>query len=456
MTHARFSFLRRCGRGLCLPLLLAATLLMTGCGDDGQLMPPEPAAGDLFARYASIGNSITAGYQSDGINATLQQDSYPNLLAQQMGTEFNLPLLSVPGCPPPLEQIFPERIRIGGNQAPPCALRDRSTPQVINNVAVPGAAVNDVLSNTEPASNATALTTFILGGRTQIEAVRNVDPTFVSAWIGNNDVLGAALTGQPDRATAPSDFTTRYGNMLDELDALPDLQGGALFSVVDVTVIPHLSAGAAYAAAVPQAQAAGELPPNIALDPSCAPASSGGVGDQMLVPFRYGAALLGVATSLFQSQGNAAPDVTLDCSQDLTVEEAVGATFGGVANIPEGVSQNIASVRNFSLLQTDEIVALQARVTAYNSYISQEADSRGYAYVDVNALLGQSQFSQLIPPFPELVENPQTPWGTDQPFGPLFSLDGVHPSSAAHEAVTDAAITAINAEYETSIPALSQ
>ncbi len=420
-------------------------------------MPPDPPeTGDLFTRYASIGNSITAGYQSDGINATLQQDSYPNLLAQQMGTSFNLPLLNAPGCPPPLVEIFPGRVRQGGDQAPPCALRTPSASQVINNVAVPGAAVADVLSNTEAASNATALTTFILGGRTQVDVVRDVDPTFVSAWIGNNDVLGAALTGQPDRATDASDFTTRYGNMLDELDALPNLQGGALFSVVDVTVIPHLSAGAAYAAAVPQAQAAGELPPNIALDPSCAPASSGGVGDQMLVPFRYGAALLNVATALFQSQGNAAPDVTLDCSQDLTVEEAVGATFGGVANIPEGISENIASVRSFSLLQVDEIMTLQARVTAYNDYINQEADTRGYTYVDVNALLGQPEFSQLIPPFPELIENPQTPWGTDQPFGPLFSLDGVHPSSAAHEAVTDAAIAAINAEYDTSIPALGQ
>ena len=440
-----------------LALLLITTLLVSGCGEDGQLMPPDPPeTGDLFTRYAAIGNSITAGYQSDGINTTLQRDSYPNLLAQQMGTSFNLPLLNAPGFPPPLEQIFPERVRLGGDQSPPCALREQPIPQIINNVAVPGAAVLDVLSNTDPASSATALTTFILGGRTQIDVVSDVDPTFVSAWIGNNDVLGAALTGDTDRATAASDFATRYGDMLDELDALPNLQGGALFSVVDVTVIPHLSSGAAYAAAVPAAQTAGELPPNVAVDASCAPASLGGIGDQMLVPFRYGAALLNVAISLFESQGGAAPTVTLDCSQDQTVEEAIGATFGGVANIPEGIRENIASVRNFSLLQSGEIVTLQERVAAFNEYISQQADSRDYAYVDVNALLSQPELSQLIPPFPELIENPQTPWGTDQPFGPLFSLDGVHPSSAAHEAVTNAAIVAINGEYETNIPPLSQ
>ena len=453
MTHAT-SFMQRSGWGAFLPLLFATVLLVSGCGEDGQLMPPEPPeTGELFARYAAIGNSITAGYQSDGINATLQQDAYPNLLAQQMGTAFNLPLLNAPGCPPPLEQIFPERVRLGGDQAPACALRERSTPEMINNVAVPGAAVIDVLSNTDAASSATALTTFILGGRTQIDAVRAVDPTFVSAWIGNNDVLGAALTGQPDRATAEGDFTTRYGTILDELDALSNLQGGVLFSVVDVTAIPHLSAGAAYASAVPQAQMAGELPPNIDVDASCAPAD---MGTQVLVPFRYGTALLNVASALFEDQGGSAPDVTLDCSQDLTVEQAIGQTFGGVNNIPEGISENIASVRTFSLLQANEVATLQARVAAFNAFIEQEAESRGYAYVDVNALLGQDQFSQLIPPFPELIENPQTPWGTDQPFGPLFSLDGVHPSSAAHEAVTNATIDVINNTYGTSIPARSQ
>jgi hypothetical protein len=455
MTYVSSFFSRRGGRSLVLPLLLAAALLVGGC-DDGELLPPDPEAGDLFARYASVGNSITAGFQSGGINASLQQDAYPNLLAQQMDTEFRLPLLSAPGCPPPLVQIFPEPQTLGGDQAPPCALRAPDIPRVLNNVAVPGAEVIDVLSNADAASNANALTTFILGGRTQIEAVGDVDPTFVSAWIGNNDVLGAALAGEPALATPESDFTTRYGNMLDELDALPDLEGGVLFSVVNVTLVPNFSAGAAYAAAIPQAQSAGAAPPNLSVDASCAPASVGGVGDQMLVPFQYGAALLSVASALSEDLGGAAPTVTLYCSQDLTVEEAVGQSFGGVANIPSEISAAIEDVSGVSLLQTAEIATIQERVVAFNTYISQEADSRGYAYVDVNALLQQPEFSQQIPPFPELIENPQTPWGPDQPFGPLFSLDGVHPSSAAHEVVTDAAIGAINSEYGTNIPALSQ
>ncbi len=43
------------------------------------------------------------------------------------------------------------------------------------------------------------LTTFILGGRTQVQKAVEVDPTFATVWIGNNDVLGFALAGTTDR-----------------------------------------------------------------------------------------------------------------------------------------------------------------------------------------------------------------------------------------------------------------
>lgn len=454
MTHFSSSLRRRGFRGGVL-LILVAALLTGGC-EDGELLPPDPAGGDLFARYVSIGNSITAGFQSSGIDSSLQKDAYPNVLAMQMGTAFNLPLLNAPGCPPPLVQIFPVPQTQGGDQAPPCALRSADTPPVLNNVAVPGATVANATTNNASQGAATsALTTFILGGRTQVEAARAAQPTFISAWIGNNDVLGAALVGEPALATPTEDFTSRYGDMLSALGDMPDLEGAVLFSVVDASLTPFFSPGAAYAQVLPQAQGLGILPPNLVVDASCAPTASGGVGDQMLVPFQYGVALVSVARSLDADLGDAAPDVTLNCAQDQTVEEAIASTFGGVDNIPPTIGDAIADVDNVSLLQAAEIGAIKARVQAYNSYIQQEADSRGYAYVDVNALFQEPELSQQIPLFPELFDNPQTPWGPDQPFGPLFSLDGVHPSTAGHEVVAGAAIDAINGTYGTSIPPLN-
>ena len=57
----------------------------------------------IFSSYVALGNSITAGYQSGGINDSTQRLSYAVLLAKQMGTRFAYPSLVMPGCPPPSE-----------------------------------------------------------------------------------------------------------------------------------------------------------------------------------------------------------------------------------------------------------------------------------------------------------------------------------------------------------------
>ena len=101
------------GRGRALAALaLAAPLILASC-DDATLMSPDPEAGDVFARYVALGNSITAGFQSDGINDSTQTRSYAAFLAEGMGTRFEVPELRAPGCPPPLVNVF-EGTRVGG------------------------------------------------------------------------------------------------------------------------------------------------------------------------------------------------------------------------------------------------------------------------------------------------------------------------------------------------------
>ena len=93
MKHVRFL----------APLALAVFI---GACDDESLNPPMADGGVLFVRYVAVGNSITAGFQSGGINGASQDESYAVLLAGQMGTTFNIPRLNSPGCPPPLINIF--------------------------------------------------------------------------------------------------------------------------------------------------------------------------------------------------------------------------------------------------------------------------------------------------------------------------------------------------------------
>ena len=374
--------------------LLGLLLLALGCHDEG-LLPPEPTGGALFARYVAIGNSITAGYQSGGINATLQQQAYPVLLAKAMGTPFNLPLLRDPGCPPPLVNILTGE-RLGGLPDDFCAYRQVPPPRIINNVAVPGAKVIDVLTNLGEGTSANTLTLLLLGGRTQLEAAAEARPTFVSVWIGNNDVLGAAIAGNPALITPVNAFQQRYTQMLNELQAM-GVQGGLLIGVANVTVIPHLSPGIAYA----QAEQAGAFPPTFDVADNCAT-----TGATALVPFSYAFGELLAAAMQGQS-------VTLDCVND-----------------PQ-------------LLSPEETATIVQTVEQYNNFIRQQADRLGWAYLDPNVKLLELKNQGQIPIFPNV--------NSSEPFGPYFSLDGVHPSSLAHKLVAQEAAAAINAVYGTNL-----
>jgi hypothetical protein len=395
-------------------------LAVAACHNDELFRPQNTTPIDArFARYVSLGNSITAGFQSGGINDSTQGLAYPVLLARQMHSQFFVPLLNRPGCPPPLVNVFLGTV-VGGASAPPCALRQGQDPPYpyLNNVAVPGAAVEDVLSNLSPASNSNALTTFLLGGLTQIEMMQRTNPTFVSVWIGNNDVLGSVLDpvngGNPADVTPPATFAARYDSILDAIDATPAASQGVLVGVADVVMIPYLSYGVVYFGAYLQ----GKLPPAMTVSLSCAPMASGGVGDTTLVPFAYGATLLGMAS--------AGVPATLDCLDDHNVTPS-------------------------------EIANLHATVAAYNAHIASVANTRGYAYVDPNVPLAQlrADTSQVVifPHFPATPTD-NSPGVVQRPFGSAFSRDGVHPSAATQKLIANTLIQAINAKYGTSLQSI--
>src|SRR5213595_706804 len=120
---------------------LAAGLVLAaaGCSNEDLFTPaiPQYAGGAMFQRYVAMGNSITAGYQSGGINDSTQKQSYAALVAAQMGTTFNLPLLNKPGCAPPYTNVFTQA-RLSGGTSTTCALRETPLPSYLNDVAVPG------------------------------------------------------------------------------------------------------------------------------------------------------------------------------------------------------------------------------------------------------------------------------------------------------------------------------
>lgn len=402
---------------------LGVALVAAGCSQDNLLTPPLPsyAGGAMFARYVSFGNSITAGFQSGGLNDSLQRLGYPVVLAQAMGTPFFYPSLNNPGCPPPITFIFANPpTRVAG---PACSLRAPTVPPYLNNVAFPGADVLALLNTNytppppRPPTASDAYKLFLLGGRTELQRAREARPTFVTVWIGNNDVLAAildtAIGGNPAVITRPDTFARRFNAVMDSIDSFGTVQGGALLGVVQVTAAPYVSQGRAYYAAQSSI-------PTMTVLANCLAFQPLPTGDTAFVgvPFHYGAPLVAKAAA-------GVPD-TLDCSNPHVI--------------------SVANTINMILT-----------VVKFDSTIQAAAAKRNWLYVDPNALLKQlARVPGAILPFPHFPPNPAAP---DQasivaPFGTALSRDGIHPSTATQKLIAQSLQQQINSFYKSAIPTI--
>jgi len=388
-----------------------------GCNNENLFTPTNYLTRDpLFDRYVSVGNSITAGFQSGGINDSTQLQSYAVLLSRQMGTPFFVPLMNKAGCPPPIISVFSNPpIRVGPPPLNGCALRETQPvpPPYLNNVAVPGAYAYSILDNfNTPLAHPNALTTFFLGGYTQMEMLKKVDPTFVTVWIGNNDVLTAATVGgDTTLITDTLAFKASYRTMLDGI-ATTSVRGGVLIGVANVTLIPFFSKGSTYWAIKNGLVPGAAFPPKFAVSNTCAPMAviPIAIGDSVLVPFTLGIPLIAAA------QAGVAD--TLYCTETQTVQPA-------------------------------ELRKLVATVTTYNAFISAQATARGFAYFDPSTLFTALPAGS-IPAFPTITGA----GAVSAPFGSYFSRDGVHPTALSHKLLANALISLINATYNKSLGAI--
>jgi len=116
---------------------VGSVLAVVACEADREVVGPALTGGEIFRNYVALGNSITAGWQSGGINDSTQQQAYPRLLATQMGTPYRYASLVAPGCPPPVAN-FQTQARVGtGSTGTTCLVRSTaSVTDVLNNVGV--------------------------------------------------------------------------------------------------------------------------------------------------------------------------------------------------------------------------------------------------------------------------------------------------------------------------------
>lgn len=413
-------------------LLLSIAGAMVACDNGGAVHVLGPAlVNPLFQSYVSIGNSITAGYQSGGINDSTQKQAYPVLLGRQMGTRMAYPSLAMPGCAPPLTNTL-TGARVTPTGAPAstgltCALRSATgITATLNNVAVPGIASADPTLPVGP--NANTLVELFLGGKTMVDKALDAHPTFLTIWVGNNDILAPALSGFPGGAAAVTGiggailaattvptFQTNYAKMINALTAGAPTAKGVLIGVGQVGGLPLMFQAALLTNPTIAGAAAQVAGRPVTLDPTtCTPAASAA-----LVNFQY----------------------------LVAIRARPGAPAGGTVFCQKVAGGGQGDPGDNGILDVAEQASVAATITGYNAYIKAKADSIGWAFYDPNVTFGALKTSGAIPPFPNLASTTQT-------FGQYISLDGVHPSASAHILLTNDLIGVINTKYGTTLTLL--
>lgn len=442
------------------PFLAVAALAVValgacvGDGDDLATLQTPANGGALFARYVSLGNSITAGFQSAGIVDSTQRNAYPNLLAQRAGTPFNQPLFARPGCPPLMTAPLTP-----STAASTCVRVDTARSPAPGNLAVPGVRIADLFQI--PSGQIAQLYSLITGGKTEAQAMVDAQPTFVSAWIGNNDALSAALSGTlgPLAAGADSNLTrlapfqasvTQLANAIKQSGA----QGAVLIGVVFAdSASPLLQPGAYFYLSRDAAGKFNGKPVNA----NCSPVTALGTPNP-----------LAFNLVSFQIVSSALPEINCDPAS------AQGGTF---------------------LLDAAERAVLGARIAAYNAALKAAADANGWLYVNPMDILrpelarvctatvspgcptgsagryNQVRKCQALPAAlasgsaaaiqgAVLTSCPVPPTGATATFaapnffGALISYDGVHPSTAAHVLIARSLAGSINTKYGTKLNTL--
>jgi lysophospholipase L1-like esterase len=356
-----------------------------------------PAAAQTnFTTYVSVGDSLAAGFESNSLVETHQNRSVPALIARQAGVQgFQQPLISEPGIPPELTlvSLVPAPL-IAPKAATAGTPRNLALARPYNNLAVPGATSVDALTRT---TDAGGLHDIILRGMgTQVQQAVALRPTAITLWIGNNDVLGAALRGRAIDGvtlTPTAAFRATYAQIVAALKPTGAFIVAA--NLPDVTTIPFVTTIRPYvvnSAGAPVLIAGSRVPllgPNGPL-PSTA--------------------LVTLAASTLLAQG-------------IGVPTAVGGTG---APLPDEV-----------VLDPSEIAIIQDHVTANNQAIREICGAANIPVLDVNGLLT------------ELATTGRKIGGINLTgaflSGGVFSYDGVHPNDVGYAIVANEFIRVINA-----------
>ena len=388
------------------------------------LLGAVPASAQVdFTRYVALGDSLTAGYASGGLVQYYQDRSYPALLAQQAGSPvFEMPTVSEPGLGPLLEllALLPAPV-IQPKPGAPGLPTNATYPFPYNNLGVPGSNVFDLVLTTGDIENLLAgnldnvMHDLILripqvpdpgtGQLVPFTALTQAiaqDPTFVTLWIGNNDILGAVVAGTPID-----------GITMTPLDIFQQLYGQALGALATMTSADIVAINLPTATSLPFVTT---------------------ISNYITIP--------GMGT--FQLMGEDGP-VEDDDYLTLAASALIAQGYGlpGGPTLPENI--DLATGAYGVILRAEEIAIIEERYVALNAIIAGTAANFGVPVLDINA-----RFTDIAGGNPWILGGIEL--NADFLVGGIFSYDGVHPQNIGYALVTTELINTINSAYGANIP----
>ena len=396
-------------------LLVASIATLSACSDDPvspraagrPVADYEHSARSFMSNYVAIGTSLSMGWMNDGVVAEGQNESWPKLLADKMGTEFTVPGIEAPGCGAAYASPLASFLRVDGTSAiVRSTVCGANLPGVVlptHNLAVENATTSEAL-NATPATASQGrgpVTSRVLpAGMTQITTMQSLNPTFVSVEFGGNELLPAQV-GLLYPGVTFTPFPVFAANYARIIDAVKSTGAKAVLVSIrtDLRDFPAIRTGAEIAS-----QRAAFAAYNVTVNANC--------DESPNFIFVRGK----VPTAILNGIGRArvgAPPYDLSC-----------------ADVPFTADY---------VITPNDMTFINALAEQMSAEIERHAAENGYATFALGELFTISK--RDVPFDLELYLK------SDTPYGPLISLDGVHPSAEGQKLLAKAAHVAIVQQY---------
>lgn len=466
-----------------------------------------------FSNYVALGNSLTAGYADGALYLTGQENSYPNIMAQQFAKVQETQLFTQPlvndnagGLLLAGTQITSNRrvLAFGpdGAPAPRVYTGMQPTTDITNvlsgsfgNMGVPGAKsfhlitpnYGDVSGVPVGSANPYFVRFASSPSTTVLADAAAQNPTFFSIFIGNNDLLsyassggtGVDQTGNFDPTTYGSNdltdpmvFASAYSTIVNTMVGTG--ADGALVNLADVTSLPFFTTVPNNALVLDAAtaanltgffQAVAGIFAQGAIQQGVDPAVAQGLAAQYALTFNEGPNRFLIDVPVSQTNPLGFRQMTADELLVLTIDQAaLRQGYGSVVLTPE-VLQVLGLLQTGgqpTQAQAQLVLGAVSGLDDKDALDKDELTAISTAQANYNATIkALAQANGLAFVDAQAVFKQVATQGV--PFdggvlttafvtGGFFSLDGVHPTPRGYAYLANIVLDAINTTYNSTVP----